>query len=420
MTVMSPAQASAVRLLQVAQRFSANPTSGAELRIFHLANELARHMSVTHLGFAPPGTADVPARGGCPIEFAAVARQGSHRIIDLARGVVGRIPYPVLNYTRRSMKSALCRRLETESFDIVLLESIHLAAYLPLLRQARNRPRAIVCDWHNIESEVLSRYSDGGVRPFRRLYGRYSAQRLAAFERWFVGQCDLHIAVSERDRDTMIRQGARTPIVVIDNGVDVARFRETGPGGGPPRNRVLYVGSMDSFENSDAVTFFAAKAWPQIRRSLPGAVFTIVGRNPSREVQALASVDGIEVTGSVADVGPYYRQAIAAVVPLRVGGGTRLKILEAMAAGVPVVSTLRGAEGLLVTPGVHYLLANDQAGMHRAVVDLAGDPAKRERLAAAAGAVVRERYDWPVLGDRLAAALFALLEGRLPGNAAGE
>jgi len=171
---------------------------------------------------------------------------------------------------------------------------------------------------------------------------------------------------------------------------------------------------MDSFENSDAVTFFAAKVWPRIRRSLPGAVFTIVGRNPSREVQALASVDGIEVTGSVADVVPYYRQAFAAVVPLRVGGGTRLKILEAMAAEVPVVSTLRGAEGLLVTPGVHYLLADDETTMYQAVVDLAGDPARREGLAAAAAAVVRQRYDWPALGDRLAAALLALLEGRLP------
>ena len=126
------------------------------------------------------------------------------------------------------------------------------------------------------------------------------------------------------------------------------------------------------------------------------------------------------MTGSVADVVPYYRQAFAAVVPLRVGGGTRLKILEAMAAGVPVVSTLRGAEGLLVTPGVHYLLADDETTMYQAVVDLAGDQARREKLAAAAVAVVRQQYDWPALGDRLAAALFALLEGRLSGNVAGE
>jgi glycosyltransferase involved in cell wall biosynthesis len=401
-----------IRLLQVAPRFSAFPTTGAELRIFHLAVQLARHMSVTHLGFALPEFAHAPHPGAERVEFVPVSRQGSYRIIDLARGAAGSVPFSVLNYTRDSMKTAVRCRLETGRFDIVMLESIHLAAYLPLVRAARYPPRAVVCDWHNIESEVLARYSDGRVGLMRRLYGRHTAQRLASYERWFVNQCDMHVVVSERDRDTLIRYGCRAPIIVVDNGVDVARFTESEPQAPDRRNRVLYVGSMDALQNADAAVFFASNVWPDIRRALPGSVFTIVGRNPPREVRNLARLEGVEVTGTVDDVRPYYRQAFAAVVPLRVAGGTRLKILEAMAAGVAVVSTRRGAEGLHITPDVHYLLADDATAMRAAVQELARDGAKRERLVAAARTLVQQRYDWPVLADLLAASLLELLGSR--------
>jgi len=136
----------------------------------------------------------------------------------------------------------------------------------------------------------------------------------------------------------------------------------------------------------------------------------VVGRNPPAEVRELASIGGIEITGTVDDTAPYYRQAWAVVVPIRVAGGTRIKILEAMAAGVPVVSSARGAEGLAADPGRHYLLADSDREFRDALVTLAADPALGRRLSAAALDLVRSRYDWPVLGDRLAAALRQLLD----------
>jgi glycosyltransferase involved in cell wall biosynthesis len=307
------------------------------------------------------------------------------------------------------MQAALAGLLEKASFDIVQLESVHLAGYLPILWNARQRPRAIVCDWHNIESEILARYSDGTASLARRLYARYSSRQLAAYERWFTSQCDLHIVVSERDRATLMRYETSSPILVIDNGVDVEGWSRSGsPETEAGRFRVLFAGSMDYHANIDAVTWFARGPWPDIRRRLPGAVFTVAGRNPSAEVRALSGLEGVEITGTVSDLAPYYREALVAVVPLRVAGGTRIKILEAMAAGVPVVSTARGAEGLAIAPGTHYILADRDTEMSAAVVDLAGDRAKRECLAAAAAALVRQKYDWSVLGDRLAAGLLSL------------
>ena len=398
-----------LRLLQVAQRYSAYPSSGAELRIHHLATHLARHMWVTHLGFSPGGTARAAMIPHERLEFIPVARSNGYGILDLARGALGRVPFPVLNYTRENMKAAVGEQLRKSAFDIVQLESVHLAGYLPVLRAAKNRPGAIVCDWHNIESELMSRYRDGTAAVWRKLYARRSAGQLASFEKWFVNQCDLHVVVSERDREALLRYGARAPVVVIENGVDVEHFSSS-PASPDRRSRVLFVGSMDYHANIDAVLSFARDAWPRIHRSLPGAVFTVVGRNPSAGVRALAAIGGIEITGTVSDTAPYYREAWAVVVPIRVAGGTRIKILEAMAAGVPVVSTGRGAEGLAAEPGRHYLLADTDQEIHAALTQLAGDPALGSRLAGAALELVRQRYDWGVLGDQLAAALARLLE----------
>src|ERR1035437_1171665 len=145
-------------------------------------------------------------------------------------------------------------------------------------------------------------------------------------------------------------------IAIIENGVDCAWF--AGLNSKSDRKRIVFVGKMDYYPNIEAIIGFAYTTWPQVRDQLKGMTLTIVGANPTAAVESLASIPGVEVTGTVDDVRPYYRDALAAIVPLRTGGGTRMKILEAMAAGVPVVSTTLGAEGLAVSPGRHLLIAD--------------------------------------------------------------
>jgi glycosyltransferase involved in cell wall biosynthesis len=158
---------------------------------------------------------------------------------------------------------------------------------------------------------------------------------------------------------------------------------------------------MDYHANIDGAISFSRNVWPGIHQRKPDLTFTIVGRDPSPAVRELESLPGIEVTGTVDDVRPYYRQAIAAIVPLNVGGGSRLKILEAMAAGVPVISTPLGAEGLEVSDNKNILIADTNEGMVEAIINLVEGPAKRKQLSDAGRVFVSDRYDWSTIGANL-------------------
>jgi glycosyltransferase involved in cell wall biosynthesis len=229
---------------------------------------------------------------------------------------------------------------------------------------------------------------------------------------------DGHLTVSERDAEQLRRVASGARVTVIENGVDINYYSEENltrahdvwraaghgerdAGETPPRRRVVFVGSMDYHANVDAVVHFAQQMWPEIRRRRPELVFTVVGRNPAPEVERLGALPGVEVTGTVPDVRPFYREAVAQIVPLRVGGGSRLKILEAMAARVPVISTTLGAEGLHVKHNVNILLADDAHAMSDALDALAADETLREGIIRGAGELVRKQYDWSALGAAL-------------------
>ena len=359
-------------------------------------------MDVTHVGFRPAGDVRPADQTDRAVRFIAVPRPRAYRLVDLAKGALGSVPFSVLNYHTAEMSAALEKLLRDERFDIVQLESVHLGEYLPLIAAAPNRPRLVVCDWHNIESEILRRYSQSAESLARRIYARSAGRNLERYERRFIEKCNLHLAVSDRDAETLRQFGANGRVAVIENGVDAWQFTENEQGERQKRHRILFVGAMDYHANVDAAVFFAREVWPQVARRLEDAVFTIVGRNPTAEVRALASGERIQVTGTVPDVRPYYREAAMAVAPLRVGGGTRLKILEAMAAGVPVIATTVGAEGLAAEPGRDYVLADKPDEIAQAILSVAGNADRLARIAAAGRELARRRYDWAVLGEALA------------------
>jgi glycosyltransferase involved in cell wall biosynthesis len=214
-------------------------------------------------------------------------------------------------------------------------------------------------------------------------------------------------------------------VMVVENGVSLEQFAELAKGCGDrrlwaKRHRILYVGSMDYHPNIDAVLYFADEIWPALQRQLPSAVFTIVGRNPPEKVRALAGRTAIEVTGTVPDVRPYYREALVAVVPLRMGAGTRLKILEAMAAGVPVVSTELGADGLAAQPGLHLELAKLPQDFCSLITEMRDNYPRWRELSNAGRQLAEARYDWNVIGAKLIEAYLELLpsdESEAPGQA---
>lgn len=439
--------------------------TGAKLRNYHLAREIARRAEITLFAFSENGgemnndntsaskqseTQQAGKAGqlessaepllASPESFydrvVTIGRDQGYTLSKIVRGALGRTPLPVLNYTTPAMKQALSRILDEQEFDIVQLESIHLVEYLPIIRAARCRP-LIICDWHNIESELMSRYSERQTNLLRRTYARRAASQMSSLERRSMREFDAHVVVSGRDGARLQELEREARVFVIENGVDTSYYtderinkahaawlKEQNGGAAnihvvshessssardeKPR-RVAFVGSMDYHANVDAVVSFAKEIWPRLREQQPGLIFTIVGRDPDAEVRQLASIPGIEVTGTIDDVRPYYYEMLAAIIPLRVGGGSRLKILEAMAAGVPVVSTTLGAEGLDVQDGKNILIAETAEEFCKAINDLNEDEAQRRKLIAGGRALVFEQYDW----SRLGALLFEKYESLL-------
>lgn len=420
-------------MLQLAPRVCWPLDTGAKLRNYHLARVLAERARVTLLAFGDAGDPLINFEN--PYEQVITVERGpGYSLAKILRGAFGRTPLPLLNYTTAAMKQALAQLLSEQEFDVVQMESIHLMGYLPTLRAAADRP-LVVCDWHNIESELMQRYSEREPNIFRRTYAQKTARELRALEQRATRDFDAHVVVSQRDRERLLEPGPASSISVIENGVDSAYYsdqeiekahaawrshEETEANGveqSPIKsNRIVFVGSMDYHANIDGVVDFAREVWPAVQERNPELIFTIVGRDPADEVRQLATIRGIEVTGTVADVRPYYREAIASIVPLRVGGGSRLKILEAMAAGVAVVSTTLGAEGLEVQDGENILIADTNAQLLEAITGVVASEELRRRLSITGRALVSSRYDWETLGE----SLFRLYEDLLAVRTGGK
>ena len=287
-----------LRLLQVAPRVPWPLDTGAKLRNYYLARAMSGDMSVTLLAFgddASSGRLNEAYR-----RIVTVPRNETYSVGNMLRGAIGRTPLPLLNYTTSEMASALERLLAEDHFDLIQVESIHLMNYLLVLRNARNHP-LVVCDWHNVESDLMRQYAERERSAARRTYARRTARLMSEAERRALKEFDAHIAVSEVDAKRLRSVNSDAKIFVIENGVDGEHYAGDQAG---TKNRIVFVGSMDYHANIEGATNFARAVWPMIQQQQPKLRFTIVGRNPPAEVTELSSIAGIEVTGSVADVRP--------------------------------------------------------------------------------------------------------------------
>ena len=331
---------------------------------------------------------------------------------NVVRGLIGPTPLNVLNFTSSRVLSEVDRILRKQTFDTIQIESMHLIAYARRIRQIAPRSRLIL-DWHNIESEILARYGENERNPLRGFYARRTSTLSRNVENELLRLCDAHTVCSEREREVLRQRVPSARIEVAGNGVDCEFFAADAgnadlpaprqfPAGalGTARRDVLFIGRMDYHANIDAALYFVKNIWPLIHARRPELRLVLAGAQPAPAIVALRE-QGITVTGTVDDVRPFYRSALVSVVPLRVGGGTRLKVLEAMAAGTPVVSTTLGAEGLAVTLGKDILLADTPQAFADAVVSLQADSEQWRELATNARQLVQARYDWSVIGDVL-------------------
>lgn len=391
-------------------------TTGARLRDYHLAKHLAKRCEVTFLETLHPNDDKLAAAPQCTgfRRVVSLEKEPNFRPMKLLRGMIGPTPVTLLNYHSPEMAKTLRGLLQEENFDLVQLENVHLCVYLRELRAAKSRP-AVLADWHNVDSELLWRYAERTGSFTKRLVARRTASLLQAMEARLVRECDAVTVPSERERQKLLELAPGAGVEMIPNGVDAAYYLTASRDTTQARKTILFVGAMDYHANVTGVQWFVREVWPVIATNHPELEFYIVGRNPGPEIRELAS-NRIHVTGTVEDVRPYYEQAAAVVVPLLIGSGTRLKILEAMAAGAPIVSTRLGAEGIDCDDGVHLLMADTAGDMAASVGRLLASPDAGMRLTEAARDMVATRYDWSVIGDRMYAIHQRLMERRQEAN----
>jgi polysaccharide biosynthesis protein PslH len=382
---------------------------GGKLRTWHLMRHLARRHSITYVSFADPDPPERDRSGMSEVcaELVTIPRQerskgGLRFYAGVARHLLDPVPYAVAQYRstayRRAVRSALART----SYDRIVCDFLVPAINLP-----RRLPAPALLFTHNVEAEIWRRHADTETGWLRKRLYRQQWTRMQRFEGRLMARFDRVLAVSDVDRDTLQRLYPRSltaPVSVIPTGVDTTYFtpglREPSAG-----KRIVFTGSMDWLPNADAVAFFCREILPLIRQEEPDVTFTIVGRSPTPAVQRLAEDPAIEVTGRVDDVRPFLAASTVNVVPLRIGGGTRLKIFEAMAAGRAVVSTSVGAEGLPTESGRHLLVADDPVTFARSVLTLLRDAETRQAMESEARAFVTERYDWAAAATHLEHAL---------------
>jgi sugar transferase (PEP-CTERM/EpsH1 system associated) len=385
---------------------------GGKLRTWHVLRHLAERHDITYLSFAePPGMrAGDPNRDGmgqvCS-RLETIARtdtaKGTWRFhADVAKYLLDPAPYAVAKYRSADYRARVEQLFATEHFDALVCDFLPPVVNLP-----DALPCASVLFTHNVEAEIWRRHAEHASRPVSRRLLAQQWRRMLRFERGALARFDLVLAVSDTDRQTFERLYPRTlraPIHVVQTGVDTSFF--TPHAGTPDRAHIVFTGSMDWLPNEDGMVYFCREILPRIRHAEPDATFSIVGRSPTPAVRRLAEVHNVEVTGRVADVRPHVARGAVYVVPLRIGGGTRLKIFEAMAMGKAVVSTTVGAEGLPVTSGRDVMIADDPAQFAETVVYLMRNATARQAIEAAARRLVVERYDWSAVALDFEEALF--------------
>jgi sugar transferase (PEP-CTERM/EpsH1 system associated) len=382
------------------------PDTGGKVRSLNIFSRLAKRASIDAVSFADRAR---EAEGIWNMRqifrsYSAVpweeATKGSTRFYcEILANQIGSLPYTLTKCNRPELRKAVEALTSQNSYDVILCDFLHTA--VPLLA-IPHRPKVIF--EHNVEFQLRKRRWELEPHWLRRSILGNEWRKTRAAEANVCRSFDHVACVSSDDAQTLRSEFGIDSVSVLPTGVDTDYFRPSG--GGSQKGQMIFVGSMDWDPNEDGVIWFLEEVYPRIRGAMPEAGFSIVGRSPSARLRRIAEANpGVVVTGRVADVRPYLAAAEIVVVPLRVGGGTRIKIPEAMAMAKPVVSTSIGAEGLPFQDGQELCIADQPEEFAQAVLRLHGSDALRDSISKAARAAVVERHGWDRVADSMEAIL---------------
>ena len=373
------------------------PDTGGKIRSYNILRQLAKHHAVTFFTFYAAHENDAHAELSriferaiqIPLDLPPAKSAGE--LLNYAAHLFSREPYNLTKYCRPVVRKKLHALLQEETYDVVLCDFLMAAGVIPW-----DWPCPKVLFTHNVEAVIWQRHFEMARNPLWKAISWREWKAMEAAERRYLRKADQVLTVSENDREVFARFLDPRKLTVIPTGADTEFFQPSSGETETP-NSLVFTGSMDWLPNEDGILYFADEIFPLIRRHVPDVTLSIVGRKPSRRVKDLASrVPNIQVTGWVEDVRPYLAKGAVCIVPLRIGGGTRLKIFEAMSMAKAVVSTSIGAEGLPVKNGEHILLADDPASFAETTLQLLGNASQRAQIGQSLRTTTVRRRLWQV------------------------
>ena len=370
---------------------------GGRIRTYQMLRALARHHEITYLtlddGSAAP---DAPVRAAeyCAhldvVPFAPAPKGSVSFLADVARNLFSSRPFVIDRYHVPALEARLRTLCAERAVDVVVCDFLAPSSNVP---DSLGVP--VILFEHNVESMIWQRHAEVATNPLKKAYFNSQWRRMRRFEAAECRRMHSVIAVSEQDANVFRADFGVERVHAVATGVDLEYFTERPAGAAITPGSMVFTGSMDWMPNEDGMEWFVASVLPQIRAAHPHATLTVVGRNPTSRVRALhAPASGVTVTGSVPDVRPYLESAELFIVPLRVGGGTRLKIYEGMAMGLPTVSTTIGAEGLPLTDGEHIVLADDAQAFARACIAMLANTERAAAVGQSGARYVRGHCGW--------------------------
>lgn len=378
------------------------PDTGGKIRSYNILCELAHRHSVTFFSFYGQLPQDehaslksifkqvvcIPLKLPAPKSFA--------EMMEYSLNLASSEPYGIVKFCRAEVRRSLLALLKNADFDVIICDFVIAAGVIPW-----DSPLPKILFTHNVEAMIWRRHYEVSSNPLWKAISWLEWRKMASAEARYLRRADYVLTVSDGDRDSFLPIVPSEKISVIPTGVDVEYFRPMRVDEAP--DSLVFTGSMDWLPNEDAILYFAEEILPLILRRKPKVWLEVVGRKPSRKLQSLAeSNKSIRLTGWVDDIRPFLARGTVCIVPLRIGGGTRLKIFEAMAMGKAVVSTSIGAEGLPVRSGDNISLADTPHDFADAVTLLLEDRDRRKRLGDAARALVEQNYSWSKVAENFA------------------
>jgi sugar transferase (PEP-CTERM/EpsH1 system associated) len=400
----STRSSSALRVVMVDEELPYPPTSGKRIRTLNLTLRLARRHRLTYVchrnadAEEAQQAADFFAEHGIEpviVERVVPPKSGPRFYLRLAANLLSPLPYSVATHKSQRMRQTLADIARTQRVDVWHCE---WTPYAEALRGIAASRRVIMA--HNVESIIWQRYHETETNPLRRWYIGRQWRKFQRFERRVLGEVERTIAVSDTDAQRLRDDFGVARVDVVENGVDTAYFQPQARRRDP--RRLLFLGSLDWRPNLDGVSLLLERVFPAVRAAEPSATLCLVGRNPPEALRRQAgAMPGVELHANVPDVRPYLADCGMLVVPLRIGGGSRLKILEALASGTPVVSTRIGAEGLHLEPGQDLTVVDDIDDLVTAILSGIRHPDVLQAESERGREKVLEHYDWERLAERL-------------------